>query len=105
MNYTGSAPALQPVPELPEPDLPIAPNEEESSQGNKSSVIYLRLLWEHRRSLTRAVIYVLLASTLIASLTPLPYESTSRLMPPDSTHPAVLPHASAPLSPLSAHLP
>src|SRR5260370_38414644 len=98
MNYTGSAPALQPVPELPEPDLPIAPNEEESSQGNKSSVIYLRLLWEHRRSLTRAVIYGLLASTLIAFLIPVRYESTARLMPPDSSQPGGLAMAAAALS-------
>ncbi len=98
MNYAGSAPVRQPVPEVPEPDLPIAPNAEESSQGNKSSVIYLRLLWEHRRSLTRAVIYGLIASTLIAFLIPVRYESTARLMPPDSNQTGGLAMAAAALS-------
>jgi capsule polysaccharide export protein KpsE/RkpR len=98
MNYAGSAPVRQPVPEVPEPDLPIASNAEESSQGNKSSVIYLRLLWEHRRSLARAVIYGLIASTLIAFLIPVRYESTARLMPPDSNQPGGLAMAAAALS-------
>lgn len=101
MNYAGSAPVRQPVPEVPEPDLAIAPNAEESSQGSKSSVIYLRylrLLWEHRRSLTRAVIYGLIASTLIAFLIPVRYESTARLMPPDSSQPGGLAMAAAALS-------
>lgn len=98
MNYAGSAPVRQPVPEVPEPDLPITPNAEESSQGNKPSVIYLRLLWEHRRSLTRAVIYGLVASTLIAFLIPVRYESTARLMPPDSSQPGGLAMAAAALS-------
>ena len=84
MNYTGSAPARQPVPELAEPDLPIAPNGEEGSQGSKSSVVYLRVLWNHRRQLTHAIIFGFLASTLIAFLIPDRYESTARLMPPDS---------------------
>ncbi len=98
MNYTGSAPARQPGPEVPEPDLPIAPNEEESSQGNKSSVVHLRVLWNHRQPLTRALIYGFLASTLIAFLIPVRYESTARLMPPDSNQTGGLAMAAAALS-------
>jgi capsule polysaccharide export protein KpsE/RkpR len=98
VNYTGSAPARQPVPEVPEPDLPIAPNEEESSQGNKSSVVHLRVLWNHRQPLTRALIYGFLASTLIAFLIPVRYESTARLMPPDSNQTGGLAMAAAALS-------
>ncbi len=98
MNYTGSAPVRQPVPEVPEPDLPIAPPVEEGSQGNKSSVVYLRLLWQHRRPFTRAVIYGLLASTLIAFMIPTRYKSTARLMPPDNSQSGGLAMAAAALS-------
>ena len=84
MNYTGSAPVRQPVPELPEHDLPTAPGLQEPPQGRAGSVTYLRLLWEHRRLLFRVAVYALLASTLAAFLIPARYESTARLMPPDS---------------------
>jgi capsule polysaccharide export protein KpsE/RkpR len=43
----------------------------------------LRLLWEHRRFLLRAGSYALLASTLIALIIPVRYESVTRLMPPE----------------------
>jgi uncharacterized protein involved in exopolysaccharide biosynthesis len=85
MNYAGSAPARQPVPELPEHDLPIAPGPEETPQGSGNSVARLRLLWERRRLLARVVLCGLFASTLIAFLIPTRYESTARLMPPDSS--------------------
>jgi uncharacterized protein involved in exopolysaccharide biosynthesis len=81
VNYAGSAPVRQPVPELPEHDLPTAPGLQEPPQG---SVAYLRLLWEHRRLLFRVAVYALLASTLAAFLIPARYESTARLMPPDN---------------------
>ena len=84
MNFTGSAPVRQPVPELPEHDLPIAPGLEETPQGSGDPVVYLRLLWEHRRLLARVVVCGLLASTFTALLIPTRYESTARLMPPDS---------------------
>src|SRR5882762_8683908 len=84
MNFTGSAPALQPVPELPELDLPVTPGPEETPQDSGNSVAYLRLLWEHRRLLARVVLSGLLASTLLAFLIPVRFESTARLMPPDN---------------------
>jgi capsule polysaccharide export protein KpsE/RkpR len=98
MNFTGSAPTRQPVPELPEHDLPITPGPEETPQSSGSSVEYLRLLWEHRRLLARIVLYGLLASTLIAFLIPTRFESTTRLMPPDSSQSGGLAMAAAALS-------
>ena len=98
MNYTGSAPVRQPVPELPEHDLPIAPEPQETPQGSGDSVLYLRLLWEHRRLLARVALYGLLASTLIAFLISARYESTARLMPPDSSQSGGLAMAAAALS-------
>ena len=98
MNYTGSAPARQPVPELPEHDLPTAPEPEQTPQEDRSSVVYLQLLWQHRRLLARVVLYGLFASTLIAFLIPTRYESTARLMPPDSSQSGGLAMAAAALS-------
>lgn len=98
MNYAGSAPVRQPVPELPEHDLPIVPELQETPQGSGESVVYLRLLWEHRRLLARVALYGLLVSTLIAFLIPARYESTARLMPPDSNQSGGLAMAAAALS-------
>ena len=98
MNYTGSAPVRQPVPELPEHDLPVAPEREETPQGKGNSVAHLRLLWEQRRLLLRVVLYGLLASTLLAFVIPARYESTARLMPPDSSQSGGLAMAAAALS-------
>ena len=98
MNFTGNATVRQPVPELPEHDLPIVPGLEEAQQGSGISVEYLRLLWEHRRLLARIVFYGLLASTLIAFLIPTRFESTARLMPPDNTQTGSLAITAAALS-------
>ncbi len=98
MNFTGSASVRQPVPELPEHDLPIAPGLEETPQGSGDPVVYLRLLLEHRRLLARVALCGLLASLLIAFLIPSRYESTARLMPPDSSQSGGLAMAAAALS-------
>jgi uncharacterized protein involved in exopolysaccharide biosynthesis len=98
MNYTGSAPVRQPVPELPEHDFPIAPGNEETPQPSGNSLAYLRLLWEHRRLLARVALYGLLASLLLAFLIPTRYESTARLMPPDNNQSGGLAMAAAALS-------
>ena len=84
MTFTSSAPARQPVPEVPEHDLPIPPGLEETPHGSGDPVVYLRLLWEHRGLLARVVLYGLLAGALVAFLIPTRYESTARLMPPDA---------------------
>lgn len=48
------------------------------------AVAWLRLLWERRRFLVRVTVWGLVLSTVIAFLIPKRYESTTRLMPPDS---------------------
>lgn len=48
------------------------------------TVARLRLLWDQRRFLFRVAAYGLLIATLVAFLIPRRYESTTRLMPPDS---------------------
>jgi len=44
----------------------------------------LRMFWGHRRLLSRAWMYSLIASVLLAFLIPSRYQSTTRLMPPES---------------------
>jgi capsule polysaccharide export protein KpsE/RkpR len=84
MNYSGTAPTRQPVPELPEQDFPATPAPQKTVQSSEASLIYLRLLWGRRRMLSRVAVYALAASTIIAFLIPSRYESTARLMPPDN---------------------
>jgi capsule polysaccharide export protein KpsE/RkpR len=98
MNYTGSAPVRQPVAELPKHDLPAAPLQVGTSQSGGNSVAYMWLLWENRRLLSRAPLCALLASIMIAFLIPARYESTARLMPPDSNQSGGLAVAAAALS-------
>jgi len=83
VNYAGSAPVRQPVPELSENDFPGAPRPE-APKPDRDLLVNLRLLWEHRGFLFRVGVYALLASTLMAFLIPARYESTARLMPPDN---------------------
>lgn len=45
---------------------------------------HLRLLWNHRRLIFRAAVCAAVASALIALLIPVRFQSTTRLMPPDS---------------------
>jgi uncharacterized protein involved in exopolysaccharide biosynthesis len=104
MNFAASAPVRQPVPEVPEHDVPVAPEPEETPQANGNSVAYLRLLWGYRRLLARVALYGLLASTLIAFLIPSRYESTARLMPPDNQSTSGLAAAAAAMSGVGAGL-
>ena len=104
MNFSASAPVRQPVPEMPEHDLPVAPGLEEPPQANDNSVAYLRLLWEHRRLLARVALYGLLTSTLVAFLIPARYDSTTRLMPPDNQSTSGLAAAAAAMSGVGAGL-
>jgi len=47
-------------------------------------VARLQLLWDHRRFLGRVVVWAIVVSTAIAFLIPRKYDSTVRIMPPDS---------------------
>jgi uncharacterized protein involved in exopolysaccharide biosynthesis len=98
MNFSASAPVRQPVPEVPEHQLPLSPEPEETRQASENLVAHLRLLWEYRRLLARVVLAGFLASALIAVLIPARYESTARLMPPDNTQTGGLAMAAAALS-------
>jgi uncharacterized protein involved in exopolysaccharide biosynthesis len=98
VNFSSSAPVRQPVPDLPEDDLPVALGREETPESAANSVVYLQLLWQHRRLLCRVALCGLLASTLLAFLIPVRYESTARLMPPDSSQSGGLAVAAAALS-------
>jgi capsule polysaccharide export protein KpsE/RkpR len=84
VNYSSSAPVRQPVPELPESDLPQTPALRETPESSGNAVAYLQLLWTNRSVLLRIGAYALLASTLIAFLIPSRYASRARLMPPDN---------------------
>jgi capsule polysaccharide export protein KpsE/RkpR len=93
-----SVPVRQPVPDVTETDFPGTPSTPEAPKHEESFVVRLRLLWEHRRLLVRAVLFGLLAGTLVAILIPTRYESTARLMPPDSNQGGGLAMAAATLS-------
>jgi len=98
VNFSGSAPVRQPVPELPEQAVPVPPGPEETPEAGKDAVEYLQLLWQHRRLLARAVFSGLLVSALLAFLIPARFESTGRLMPPDGNQSGGLAMAAAALS-------
>ena len=60
------------------------PEREVQWQSRKRTVANLRLLWEHRHVLRRFTLHGFLASIVLAFAIPTRYESTTRLMPPDS---------------------
>jgi capsule polysaccharide export protein KpsE/RkpR len=60
------------------------PEREVKWQSRKRTAANLRLLWEHRQLLRRFALYGFLASIVLAFAIPTRYESTTRLMPPDS---------------------
>jgi capsule polysaccharide export protein KpsE/RkpR len=83
VNYASSAPVRQPEPELPDHDTGL-PSEQDSPESSGHTLEHLRLLWSQRPLLFRVALYALLASTLVAFLIPVRFESTARLMPPDN---------------------
>ena len=84
MTYSTDAPVRQPLPELHKNDFPGGPAPQGTPEENEKGLAILQLLWARRRMLYRVTLYALLASTLAAFLIPKRYESTARLMPPDS---------------------
>jgi uncharacterized protein involved in exopolysaccharide biosynthesis len=83
VSFSSSAPVRQPASEPPEHDIPLQSSPPILESG-VNAVVFLRLLWDHRKVLSRVAACALLTSTLIAFLIPPRYESTSRLMPPDN---------------------
>lgn len=75
MNYTSALLIRQPVPELQEHGI-VAPTPKRTPESGEESIVYLGLLWGHRRLLSRVAVYAL-TSTLIAFLISARYESTS----------------------------
>jgi capsule polysaccharide export protein KpsE/RkpR len=74
----------QPI-EIPDEVGPQSTGFELPGTANQTdAVAWLRLLWEGRRFLVRLTVWGLVLSTIIAFLIPKSYESTTRLMPPDS---------------------
>jgi uncharacterized protein involved in exopolysaccharide biosynthesis len=98
VNYASSAPVRQPVPEGPDHGVAALPSEPDSPESNGQALAHLRLLWSHRALLFRVALYALLASTLVAFLIPVRYQSTARLMPPDNQSASSLAAAAAALS-------
>ena len=84
MSYTGTAPFRQPLVEPPENDFPGASAPAEIPETSAEIVWHCRLLWGHRGLLCLVTLYAMAASAMLAFLIPPRYESTARLMPPDS---------------------
>jgi uncharacterized protein involved in exopolysaccharide biosynthesis len=98
VNYSSSAPARQPVPELPEHEIPETSVAPDTTEANKSTLARLQLLWAHRNMLWRVGICAVFGSALVAFLIPSRYESTARLMPPDNQSSSGLAMAAAAMS-------
>ncbi len=81
MTQTQTERHLQALPQPSELSAVQAPVREMPS----TSVDRLRLLWERRRVLKRALAVGLLGGTLLAFLWPKSFRSTTQLMPPDSS--------------------
>jgi capsule polysaccharide export protein KpsE/RkpR len=89
------------VRQRPEPSEPPAIDslvfEQELAAARERQVERMRLLWEHRRSILKAIGIGFLVSVVIALLIPNSYTSTAQLMPPD-------PQSSSALTMMSALL-
>ncbi len=83
-SASGAAPAITPPNEVEVPSENGIGEELIDLEGRQRSVAKARLLWEQRRFLFRVTACGLLVATAIALLIPKRYESTARLMPPDS---------------------
>ena len=56
MSFARSAPTRRPEPEFPESDFPASPASSETPEKGPSILVYLRLLWHHRRMLLRVLV-------------------------------------------------
>jgi len=98
VNYSSGAPVRQPIPELPDHDLPGTFAPEEVSVRSEHALASIKLIWVNRGLLVRVALYALIASTIFAFLIPSQYESVARLMPPDNQSAPGLAMAAAAMS-------
>ena len=82
VNFTSSAPTI-PVSETPSNGHSAISPFLEAIPAPDKRVVYLRMLWEHRRFLLRVGIYSLVASLILALLIPPRYKAKAELMPPE----------------------
>lgn len=78
------APVRRPVAESVEYENPAPTQPYPSAKSAEDAVVYFQVLWKNRRLLSRVVLGALACSTLVAFVIPTRFESTTRLMPPDS---------------------
>lgn len=64
--------------------IPVYAEPQVALPSESNSMESLWLLWERRRFLARVAVWSLVLSTIVAFVIPKRYESTTRLMPPDS---------------------
>lgn len=83
MSSTGRVPVHEEPLEMPDNGVSEASLTAEAVVTQHSLLPYLQLFWANRRFLLRTGVYAILASTLIAFLIPVRYQSVTRLMPPD----------------------
>ncbi len=83
MSSTSPAPVHDRHPGIPENGLSETSLLSEPLDERQTLLPCLQLLWASRRLLLQTCLCALLASTLIAFLTPAQYRSVTRLMPPD----------------------
>jgi uncharacterized protein involved in exopolysaccharide biosynthesis len=84
LTSTGRVPVRITPPDLPN-DVPSEPVPSSEGFGTLHLLLpHAWLLWAHRRLLLRTALYAMLASSVIALLIPVQYQSVTRLMPPDS---------------------
>jgi len=82
VNFTSSAPPL-PTTEPQRNGHSAAYPFPDASPTPSKRVMYLRMFWDRRRFFLRVGIYALLASTLLAFLSPPRYKAKAQLMPPE----------------------
>ena len=84
MTSTGRVPVRIAPPDLPSDRRSEPGQVSERLETPRSLLPYAQLLWSRRRLLLRTAVYAMLASSVIALLIPVQYQSVTRLMPPDS---------------------
>jgi len=83
VSSPGRVPVRETAPEVHEGGSPETTAVLHPLNRQENALASLRLLWGHRKFLLRAGSHALLASTLIALIIPVRYESVTRLMPPE----------------------